>query len=115
LGIWCFAYIFARKLTPYIQVDGKLIKFCHWDFFDHWNSNTFELNEIDNIKIINKCNPYNSIAFEQIVYVVLKDNNCIQVHDTLSGTTRRQSSFVRTLVKMTGKSVAVITEVRQIC
>jgi hypothetical protein len=115
LAIWSFACILARKLAPYIQVEGKIIKFCHCDFFDHWNNNTFELNEIDNIKIINKCNPYNSIALEQIVYVVLKDNNCIQVHDTLSGTTRRQSSFVRTLEKMTGKSVAVITEVRQIC
>src|ERR1039457_2032010 len=115
LGIWCFAYILARKLAPYILVEDKLIKFCHWDFYDHWNYNTSDLNAIDYIKVINICNPYNNIAFEQIVYVVFKDSNCIQVHNTLFGTIRRQSSFIKTLEKMTGKSVTVITEARNIC
>lgn len=116
LGIWYFIYILTNKLAPFIIVKGKHIKFLHWKFFD-WNDNTFDLKEIDHIKIINKYNTNNNIGFTQVFYVVLKNNDCIQVHDSIAWTGKRQlsrqSSLATMLERMTG--ISVITEVKQFC
>lgn len=116
LGIWCFIYILTNNLSPYIIVEGKHIKFFHWNFFD-WNDNTFELNEISHIKIVSKYNTNNNIGCTQIFYVVLKNNDCIQVHDSISWTGKRQLSRQSSLATMLEKiaGISVITEVKQIC
>lgn len=116
LGIWCVVYMLVNKFAPYIRVEGKHIKFLHWNFFD-WNDNTFELKEIGYIKIISKYNTNNNIGFTQLFFVVLNNNDCIQVHDSVSWTSKsqlsRQSSLATMIETMAG--ISVITEVKQFC
>lgn len=110
LAMWSLAYILARRMAPYIQVEGKHIEFCHRNI-----SKDFEIEEIDHIKI--GCERYlgaGGVTVERRIYVVQKNGDHTQVHENFFGPMKKvYESFSIELEKISGKPV--ITEESQTC